>query len=187
MNAAHGGRSLTREQITALLHELSGELAARGVQGQLFLVGGAAIALAYDTRRMTGDLDGVFQPKQVVYDAAKRVAARHPDLPEDWLNDAVMGLLPPGAPRTGEVVIDEPGLRVCTPPAEYLLALKVQAARVGRDQDDIRFLAHLVGARTADDVLTIAEHIIGADTLLPKAQFMVQEMFPEAAAERRQA
>ena len=50
-------------------------------------------------------------------------------------------------------------------------------------QDDIRFLARETGAKTADDVLRIAEQVIGSNRLLPKAQFIVQETFPEDPAE----
>ena len=42
-------------------------LEAEGVHGDLFLVGGAAMALAYSTRRATRDLDAIFEPKQVIY------------------------------------------------------------------------------------------------------------------------
>jgi Nucleotidyltransferase of unknown function (DUF6036) len=61
---------LNRDDIAALLDELAGELEAEGVHGDLFLVGGAAMALAYSTRRATRDLDAIFEPKQVVYRAA---------------------------------------------------------------------------------------------------------------------
>jgi hypothetical protein len=50
---------LDRAQILDLLAELSDELAHRGARAEVFLVGGAAIALAYDTRRATRDLDAV--------------------------------------------------------------------------------------------------------------------------------
>lgn len=138
----------------------------------------AAMALAYNMRRTTADVDGVFEPKAVIYEAARRVAARHGQLPEDWLNDGVKGLLPAGADRNARVILDLPGITVTVPPPHYLLALKVQAARIDRDQDDIRLLAREAGARTADDVLKIAEQVIGTSRLLPKAQFIVQEMFP---------
>ena len=72
-----------------LLAELSQELDARGVKAQLFVVGGAAMALAYNMRRTTADVDGVFEPKAVIYEAARRVAGRHEKLPADWLNDGV--------------------------------------------------------------------------------------------------
>jgi hypothetical protein len=50
-------------------------------------------------RRTTADADGVFEPKAVIYEAARRVAKRHEKLPADWLNDGVKGLLPGGADR----------------------------------------------------------------------------------------
>lgn len=80
------------------------------------------------------------------------------------------------------MVLDLPGVTVSVPSPHYLLALKVQAAPIDRDQDDIRFLAREAGAKTADDVLRIAEQVIGSARLLPKAQFIVQEMFPEDPA-----
>jgi hypothetical protein len=47
---------LNRDDIATLLDELASELEAEGVHGDLFLVGGAAMALAYSTRRATRDL-----------------------------------------------------------------------------------------------------------------------------------
>ena len=51
------------------------------------------------------------------------------------------GLLPGGADRHAKVILDLPGITVSVPSPHYLLALKVQAARIDRDKDDIRFLA----------------------------------------------
>lgn len=48
---------LGREDIRALLDDLSAELEARGARAELFLVGGAALAVAYDATRATRDLD----------------------------------------------------------------------------------------------------------------------------------
>jgi hypothetical protein len=84
---------LGREDIRALLDDLSQELAARGARAELFLVGGAALAVAYDAMRATRDLDAVFIPSGVVRQAAAAIAERE-GLAEDWLNDAVKGFLP---------------------------------------------------------------------------------------------
>src|SRR5262249_35213171 len=95
----HSGRvgasvkaGLARGDIHALLDELSAELATRGAKADLFLVGGAAIAVAYDEARSTRDLDAVFLPTDVVRQAALVVAENH-GLAKDWLNDAVKGFL----------------------------------------------------------------------------------------------
>jgi methylmalonyl-CoA mutase cobalamin-binding subunit len=84
---------LGREDIRELLDDLSRELAARGARAELFLVGGAALAVAYDATRSTRDLDAVFVPSDVVRQAAAAVADRE-GLAEDWLNDAVKGSCP---------------------------------------------------------------------------------------------
>src|SRR5271154_7607327 len=67
---------LGREDIRVLLDDLSAELAARGARAELFLVGGAALAVAYDATRSTRDLDAVFIPSAVVRQAATSVAER---------------------------------------------------------------------------------------------------------------
>jgi hypothetical protein len=84
---------LDSDAIHGLLVDLDSELVERGARAELFLVGGAAMALAFDTRRVTRDLDAVFAPTSVVRAAARTIAQRR-DLDEDWLNDAVKGFLP---------------------------------------------------------------------------------------------
>jgi methylmalonyl-CoA mutase cobalamin-binding subunit len=74
---------LGRDEIRALLDDLSAELSKRGARADLFLVGGAAIAVAYDSARATRDLDAVFLPTDVVRQAAISVAERR-GLAKDW-------------------------------------------------------------------------------------------------------
>lgn len=81
-----------RDRIQHLFERLADELDSRGVHGDLFLVGGGAMAVAYDARRATRDLDAVFEPKRVIYDVAARLAELE-ELPDGWLNDAVKGFL----------------------------------------------------------------------------------------------
>lgn len=167
-----GGTALTQEQIRGLLLELGADLDGRGLRAELFVVGGAAMALAYNTRRATRDVDAVFEPKSEIGAAAGRLGAKH-DLPESWLNDAVKGFLPGEDPHQ-RVVLSAPGINVSVPSPEYLLALKVAAARVDRDADDIRTLAGMCGADTSEAVLAIVERIMGRRLLLPKVQFLVE-------------
>lgn len=91
-------KTLSRSKIITALQALGDELTSRGVHGQVFIVGGAAMALAYSSRRVTKDIDAVFEPKSIVYHAAAKVADDL-GLPEDWLNDAVKGFMPGDDPR----------------------------------------------------------------------------------------
>jgi hypothetical protein len=101
---------MDRSEIVAALTALGRALERRGVEGELYVVGGAAIALAYDARRSTRDIDAVFEPKQVIYEAASEIAVEH-DLPPGWLNDAVKGFLA-GEDPEASLVLDVPGLSV---------------------------------------------------------------------------
>lgn len=56
------GGTLDAAKVLTLFHELSDRLADAGVSAQLFVVGGAAMALAYDDGRVTRDVDALFVP-----------------------------------------------------------------------------------------------------------------------------
>jgi hypothetical protein len=163
-----------RPEIVDLLHLLADRLAARGLKGEMYVVGGAAIALTFDQRRSTHDIDAVFEPKQEIYDAAAAIA-RERGLDEGWLNDAVKGFLA-GPDAAAIPVLDVPGLSVATASARIILAMKVLAHRPGEDDDDVRLLAGQLGLSSATEVLAVATEVYG-DRLDPAARFFVEELF----------
>ena len=165
---------MDRDEIVAALTALGEALDRRDIQGEMYLVGGAAIALAYDSRRSTRDIDGVFEPKAAVYEAAGEVAQQLALAP-GWLNDAVKGFLAGDDPEAAPV-LDVPGLRCLAASPRMLLALKVLAHRVGEDEDDVLLLAREIGFGTAAEVLTLAEEVFG-DRLDAAARFFVEELF----------
>jgi hypothetical protein len=134
------------------------------------------MALAYDTRRATRDVDAVFEPKALVYEAAAAVAERR-GLPGDWLNDAVKGFLP-GEDPDAQVAFDHPHLRVLVAAPRYLLAMKLLAARVDVDQDDIVALYDLCGFTTADEGLDLLTATYPSRTVAPRVQYLLEELFP---------
>ncbi len=101
---------MTREEIVAALEALAAELHELGIDGEMYVVGGAAIAIAFDARRPTRDIDAVFEPKTAIYAAAERVGSRR-GLPAGWLNDGVKGFLAGPDPHAAPV-LERPGLRV---------------------------------------------------------------------------
>lgn len=163
--------------ITRLLEALDRELAARGTTADVYLVGGAAIALSFDATRTTRDLDAVFVPTSEVRAAA--VAVAHVNgLAEDWLNDAVKGFVPPGTDAHQRVVFESPHLRVAVAGAEHLLAMKVAAARVEQDREDLALLVHALGITTADQALDIARTCLGPGyPIPPRAMYLLEEIF----------
>lgn len=165
---------MNREEIVAALTALAAELQRRGVSADMYVVGGAAISLAFDERRATRDIDAIFEPKTLVYEAAATVAEER-GLPSGWLNDAVKGFLAGDDPEATPV-LDLPGLRCLAASPRILLALKVLAHRVGEDEGDLRLLAAELGLERADEILAVAEETFG-DRLDPAARFFVEEMF----------
>lgn len=166
---------MDRDEIVSALTDLATELEGRSISAEMYVVGGAAIALAFDERRATHDIDAVFEPKSAVYEAAAVVAAER-NLPAGWLNDAVKGFLT-GEDPDAAPVLDLPGLRCLAASPRILLALKVLAHRVGEDEADVRLLAAELDLRSAEQVLAVAEATFG-DRLDPAARFFVEEIFP---------
>ncbi|MGP3968098.1 hypothetical protein [Streptomyces sp. 6N223] len=66
-----GGPVLGRKEIEQALRMLGERLARRGVTAEVYVFGGAAMALAYDSRRATRDIDAVFVPHGVVLEEAR--------------------------------------------------------------------------------------------------------------------
>ena len=172
---------LDREELLAALRLLDEELGTVGVRGEVFVVGGAAMALAYDARRATVDVDAIFVSGAEVRRAAARVAERL-QIEEDRLNDGAKAFMPGSDPeRIGDFEGDHLSVAAASP--RYLLAMKLLASRVERDQDDIRFLYDLCGFSTAEDGLDLIESTYPDRPIAPRVQLLLEEMFP---GDRRQ-
>jgi hypothetical protein len=167
---------LTRERILGLFVELDEELCSREVRGDVFMVGGAAMALAYDARPSTRAVDAIWHPSREVREAAATIADRHDDIDTDWLNDGVKGFLPgddSGAPR---VVYEGTGLTVSAGSPEYLLATKLLASRVSRDEEDILLLDDLCECTTVEEGLGLLERYYPGRPIEAKVGFFLEEL-----------
>lgn len=169
---------MDRSEILAALTALGEQVQHVGAVADLYVVGGAAIALAYDARRATHDVDAVFVPKAIVYEAAARVAQSR-GLPAGWLNDAVKGFML-GPDRYPTEVLDLPGLRVEVASPQVVLVMKCLAHRIGEDDDDVRLLSRMHGLHTAGDVLDLVEQTAGARLLTAQTQFFVEAVLGPA-------
>lgn len=171
---------LTRSAILDAFSQLSEELGKRGVLGELNIVGGTAMILAFNARNSTKDVDAIFEPAAEVRKAAAVVAANLA-LPAEWLNDAAKGFLSPSGDFTPIETLDLPNLRIQAPTPEYMLAMKVLAARTGvaGDAPDIAFLIRLLGLSDCGMVMQIVQRYYDPSRILPRSTFLVDEILEE--------
>lgn len=176
------GAELDDEDVRSLFQDLSGRLAASGVHAQLFVVGGAAMALAYEQGRLTRDVDALFVPAPEVRRAAEAIGVDR-GLEPDWLNDAAKGFLP-GPDENPATVFESESLLVQIASPEYLLAMKLHASRDERDLDDATTLFGLLGYTTAQQGIDLLTSTYPIDRLLPRHRYVTQDVAERAAARR---
>ncbi len=174
---------LGRNELLNAFELLDDELGRMGVEADVFVVGGAAMAVAYDARRSTTDVDAIFVPSKEVRTAASRVAEEL-GLEDDWLNDGAKGFLP-GEDAEQVGVYEGTNLHVAAASPRFLLAMKLMASRTERDIDDIKALYQICGLKTAEEGLAVLESYYPQDQILPRVQFLLQEMFPEPSGRER--
>jgi predicted nucleotidyltransferase len=166
---------LGRAELERAFTALGERLAHRGVVADVFVVGGAAMALAYDADRVTRDVDARFVPHGIVLDEARNVA-NDLGLPPWWLNEQatayISGKDDPGKRR----VFDHPGLRVMAASPEHVFAMKALAART-RDIDDLRLLAGMIGVETAETAIRICADFYPDESIPPRTDAVLRELF----------
>lgn len=172
---------ITLEQVNAAeiksyLTELNEELRSMDVKGEICLYGGAVMALVYDARPDTKDVDAIFRPAAQIREAALKVATRH-DLEPNWLNDAVKGFL---APHNQRILFDFSNLKIYVPEPDYMLAMKAISARANSlDAVDVKVLIDLLKLKTAGEVLDIVEKYYPREQIKPATQYFIEELFGE--------
>jgi len=158
---------LTHESILAALQELSDRMGEKGQHGEILLLGGAAMILAYQNREGTKDIDAIIDPKTVINQITKEMADDH-GLPDGWLNDAAKGFVPENTVQITEGVPQFPYLTVYLPEARALFDMKAQSSRLdptptgeeSRDMTDLRTLVSVLEIKNQEDAeIAIKQYI----------------------------
>lgn len=166
-----------REDILRLFHLLNGQMAAESLEGEVYLVGGAVMCLVFNARPSTKDVDAFFKPAQKMREAAAKVALKA-GVQQDWLNDAVKGYFSDRGEY--DTFLDLSHLRVFVARAEYLLAMKCLAMRIGeefQDVDDIRYLIRFLNLKTYQETIEIITQYYPLERFPQKTLYALEEIF----------
>lgn len=178
--------ALTRDMIADALHRIGEIAAARGLAFEINVYGGAALALAYDMRASTLDVDAVPQSGAAAFRAIAAEVAQERQWPEDWVNDAVKGFL--SGVEDMHVALEAPGLRVQVPSLNYLIAMKALAMRIDaadpKDLEDLLGLIERAGYTTAEQVLDVVLAHYPASRILPKTRYGVMDIVERLKARK---
>jgi hypothetical protein len=170
--------ALTDKDIRRLFGLLNEELRQAGIEGELFLVGGAVMCLAYAARPSTQDVDAWFRPARQIREAAARVAVQAGMQP-DWLNDGVKGFLSERGEYSAFLELDH--LRVMVAQPQYLLAMKCLALRIGaefHDEDDIRYLLRHLDIRSYEQAIAVVTRFYPLERFPQKTLYALAELLP---------
>ena len=161
-------KTFDRQSLEAVLAELGRRAWRDQRRIEISIYGGGAMALLFDHRRITQDLDAVFEKdrawmRQQIAEIAEQNAWH-----VDWLNDAVKGYLSRKDVDNKQLAgmypsPERPGLRVLCPTPEYLFAMKAIALRSpseagpegAQDLEDLRQLHQQIDLETLEEALDL--------------------------------
>ncbi|MCL2091367.1 MAG: nucleotidyltransferase [Micrococcales bacterium] len=182
-----GGRDLTRDEVLQLLTEVGQVLKEQGLEADIYVVGGAAMALEFDARRITRDVDSALRSdRDGFWEAVALVAERH-NLSPRWINTQATAFFTT-EPDDDASEITLPGLRIAVASPEHLIAMKLRAMR-NRDMDDLEVLFRRAGITDPQQAADIHNRLFD-DSYIgysspEEALYAAERVFTRAAAQGR--
>lgn len=170
---------MTVAEMERALESLGRQLANRGVSADIVMAGGAWMALVLGAREVTKDIDAYLAPPTGPVHQAIHAVAQALGLAEDWLNDGIKGFFFREPPQT--LWREFPGLRVYAVSADYMLALKIYAARGSDTADAVTLIRHL-GLRSVEEVLALVEQYVPERLLTVRHRYFAEGCLEEAGA-----
>ena len=171
---------LDRRRIVELFDELSDELRFTRTRAQIYIIGGAAMSLAFSRDRTTRDVDARIDSGHSRLTEAVQKIGRKYGLGDTWLNDQATSAIPRGTDARARTLYDSPHLTVTGASAEHLLAMKLLAAR-NVDRQDIATLVHHLRLERPEEARRIYEDLFPDERLKDEAQELLNWAFRREA------
>lgn len=169
---------LDRQDLIDGLREVVHLAREHDIQGvSIRIVGGAALRLAYFERATTADIDAQIEPIDQLTPIIEAIARDH-GWSTDWLNNEAVGFIPVwGQTLDWEPLLDDENVSISVAPIDALLAMKLNAARPGRDTEDIAKLLTLNSVSSMEDAEAIFERFYPGDALPNRTISLLMRMF----------
>jgi hypothetical protein len=176
---------LDRDDLIDGLREIVRQAHAQGIKGvSIRIVGRAALRLAHFERATTADIDAQIEPIGQLTPIIEQIALER-GWPPDWLNNEAVGFIPVwGQTVDWEPIFDDDNVSISVAPVDALLAMKLNAARPGRDTGDTVQLPVLNGIDSVDGAENAFEAFYPGDALRERTIELLEQLFERGLPER---
>ena len=175
--------SLNKDELIALLDELSERLKRKNARASIYIVGGAAMAMAFDRSRTTHDIDGRIDKGHGALIEAVQEIAHLRGLPTSWLNDQAVPKMPTARDERARTVYASEYFTVTGASGEHILGMKLESGRAF-DQKDVNTLVKHLKIQSAEEGTGIHGRLFPHSRKGHRAQEMMEtalnEIDPEA-------
>lgn len=169
--------SFTREDLIAGIRAVIEKLSIAGEPGGIHIIGGAALALLYFDRRVTTDIDAQLVPEESILKVSHQVALEK-GWPSDWLNSKATMFMPLFSLGLDWRNIYADGLvTISVASAKALLAMKIYASRIGRDEQDVANLLAICAIENVEECESLMDSYYPGEGLPPKALRLLTAIF----------
>ena len=147
---------LNKEDMLRFFIEINSRLKDINRTGELYIIGGAAISLAFGGRDATEDIDAIYKPRSEIRKIVEIMSEKH-SLRSDWLNNDAEHFVTEN--MTFTLLFDYSNLKIFHIDAECLLAMKLASARPESypDMDDCLLLMEKLGISEEKELLRLVE------------------------------
>ena len=165
---------LHRDDMLRFLKEINSRLNDLSKSGEIFIIGGAAISLAFGGRDATEDIDAIYKPRSEIRNIVKIMAVEH-TLRNDWLNNDAEHFVTENMSFT--LLFELSNLKVFHIDAECLLAMKLASARpdTSPDMGDCLLLMKKLGISEETELLRLVELYTDVESRNPAYRYFVTE------------
>ena len=180
----NGNPDLDRDKPTSLFDDLSRELEFARTRVQTYVIGGAAMSMAFNRERTTKDVDArIDAGRGALMEAVERIARKR-GLTRNWLNEEATSAIPRETDRNTRTLYNSPYLTVTGASPKHLLAMKLEAGRA-RDMTDVKILMKRIGISDVAEATGIHARLYAGKPMKARAAEGLERVSQELKTEQQ--